>query len=179
MALLEEQWGHDLLALANALAQAASYVGSRRVIEEGDVEALGGRNPQATVFEWSDMIVRRDASAALRFLSLQQQEGKTAPQLIGMLTWQFDRLLRAKRLQQAGAPEGQIVSSVGIAQPRWRSEFLRQLASYTLPQLQSAAETMLETDVAIKRGQGTPALLVELLVVRLCGGVTSPQRTGA
>ncbi len=181
--LLEEQWGHDLLALANALDQAACYVGARRTIEEGDVEALGGRHPQATVFQWSDLIVRRDLPAALRFLDVQWQEGKTAPQLIGMLTWQFERLLRAKRLAQAGAPEGQIAASVGITQPRWRGEFLRQLVGYALPQLQAAMAALLGTDIAIKRGQGTPELLVELLVVRLCGGTPSEptllRRTGA
>ena len=173
--LLEEQWGRDLLALANALDQAACYVGGRAVIEETDVEALGGRHPQATVFQWTEMIVRRDASAALQFLAVQQREGKTAPQLIGMLTWQFDRLLRAKRLQTAGAPEGRVLAAAGINQPRWRGLFLRQLGGYTLPQLQAAMTLMLETDVAAKRGRMTPELAVELLVVRLCGSEAVPR----
>ena len=179
-ALLEEQWGHDLLALANALEQVACYVGERRVIAEGDVEGLGGRHPQATVFQWSDLIVRRDLDAALRFLGVQWEAGKTAPQLIGMLTWQFERFLRAKRLVQAGAPEAQVTAAVGILQPRWRGEFLRQLAGYTLPQVQAAMAALLDADIAIKRGRGTPELVVELLVVRLCGRtIASLQRAGA
>lgn len=183
-ALLEEQWGANLLALANAVEQAACYVGTRREIGERDIAALGGRHPQATVFQWVDVIVNRDAQAALRFLTVQQQEGKTAAQLIGMLTWQFDRLLRAKRLQHTGVSESQALASAGV-KPYWRGVFLRQLAGYTLPQLQQALETILATDVASKRGQTTPDVALVLLVVRLCGvgageGVTSAtQRTAA
>ena len=167
-ALLEEQWGHNLLALANALEQAASYVGSRRTIEEADVEALGGRNPQATVFQWADVIVQQDAASALRLLAMQQQEGKSAPELIGMLTWQFSRLLRAKRLQVSGAADSQVCSSAGV-KPSWRGAFLRQLRAYTLPRLQAATEAILETDVAIKRGRAASDVAMVLLVVRLCG----------
>ena len=177
-ALLAEQWGHDLLALANALEQAASYVGARRTIEEADVEVLGGRNPQATVFQWTDMIVAGESAQALRLLAMQQHEGKTAPELIGMLTWQFSRLLRAKRMQASGTPDAQVCLSAGV-KPQWRGDFLRQLRAYTLPRLQEATGAILEADVAIKRGQVAPDVGMVLLVVRLCGAPEKAQAVTA
>lgn len=177
-ALLEEQWGHDLLALANALEQAASYVGSRRAIAERDIEVLGGRNPQATAFQWTDMIVAGDAASALRLLVLQQHEGKTAPELIGLLTWQFGRLLRAKRSQASGAGEPQVLAAAGV-KTYWRGEFLRQLRAYTLPRLQAAAAAMLDADLAIKRGRVTPDVGMVLLVTRLCGSLQETTRITA
>ena len=166
-AILEEQWGQNLLALGHAVAQAACYVGERATIEAADVEALGGRNPQATAFQWADCIVARSGAAALQFLGAQARDPKAGPQLIGLLAWQFERLLRAKRLQAGGASEPQVLGAAGI-KPYWRQAFLRQLAGYTLSQLQQALTTIAETDAALKRGRVDQETGLTVLVTRLC-----------
>ena len=90
-----------------------------------------------------------------------------------MLTRQFRYVLLAQDLVARKTPFGEISSRLGIKQAWAVERTVRQARSYNFPALKEIYRKLLETDVAIKRGQ-EGGVALDLLVADLCsvGGLS-------
>ena len=114
---------------------------------------------QASGFELTNAIARRDALGALHALQQQVAAGKELLELVGLVGWQLQRWLAVKRGDAAGL------------QP-WQLERVRsEVAGRSLEGLQHNLHRLWALDVAAKQGR-LPSLrtAMEGVLVELCRG---------
>lgn len=92
--LLIDNTGNNLTNLNNAIELLAVFVGERPAVENSDVEALTGKDMEATAFQLVDAIAAKDASMALDVLSGLDKDAKTVNQTMGLIGWRLRRIWR-------------------------------------------------------------------------------------
>ncbi len=165
---LKELAGRDLRLLANELEKLSIEVGERKEIKLEDVQTLAGGSRVNTTFELVDAIGRKRRNLALRILSSLIQQGKAAPEIIGLLAWQFRRLWRVKIYVEKGMQLHEIAKVLKIPGFHTRG-LIAQAGKFSHEKLRESFTALLETDVKTKSGEA-PAIALELLIVRLCQG---------
>ncbi|MER3456994.1 MAG: DNA polymerase III subunit delta [candidate division GAL15 bacterium] len=159
--------GTDLQALASEVEKLVAYAHEDATVELAHVEAVASHGAEVSVFALTDAVARGEAAQALRVLHrLLQRENPVA--LVALLASHFRALVYAHALsiQHAGAAEVRRV----LGNRAWRfgayREQARRLGSERLAQLYQHIE---RTDLQLKTSAGAPEVLVQQLVVRLCG----------
>lgn len=163
---LMENAGQDLRLLANEVEKLCIEVGERREISGEDVQALSGKSRLRTTFELVDAIGRKKRNLALRVLSSLIQRGKTAPEIVGLLAWQFRRIWRVKICIEKGMKLPEIAKVLRIHRFHTRG-LISQAAKFSHEKLRESFTSLLETDVKAKSGE-RPSIALELLIIRLC-----------
>ncbi len=172
--LLRELIGTDLRVLATEIQKLILYAGDRAVITLGDVEHLVAQAIHYSGFVLGDAIGTKDISMALSVLSRLLDEQKSIPEIIGLISWQMQRMLQAKQKFQKGESWDQIARALRISSPFFIRKFQQQLTRWEFPELREAVTSLLETDVAIKSGQYPAQLALEdWLVTTLTRQVSS------
>lgn len=164
--------GTDLLALAAELEKLVAYAGDRDTVELGDVEAVASHGAEVSVFALTDAVARQEPAAALRVLHrLLQRENPVG--LVALLASHVRALLYAHALDRRGATPAEVRRALGSRAwlyGRYREQ-ARRLGEGRLAELH---RQVLHTDLQLKTSVGTPDVLVQQLVVRLC----RPRATG-
>lgn len=158
--LLKELVGGELWALVSEIQKLILYAGDRAVITLGDVEHLVAQTIHYSGFVLGDAIGTKDISMALSVLSRLLDEQKSVPEIIGLISWQMQRMLQGKDFR--------------ISSPFLARKFQQQLTYWKASELREAVTSLLEVDVAIKTGQRPARLaLEEWLVTTLTRQVSS------
>lgn len=163
---LKEHAGQDLRVLANELEKLSIEVGERREISPEDVQTVAGESRIRTAFELVDAIGGKKRNLALRILSSIIQQGKTAPEIIGLLAWQFRRIWRVKICIEKGMKLPEIAKALRIHTFHTRG-LIPQAGKFSHEKLRETFAALLETDVKTKTGE-RPSVALELLIIRLC-----------
>jgi DNA polymerase-3 subunit delta len=158
--------GNDLRLLDSELEKLLLYTdGARPVIEE-DVRLLVSRVREVSIFSLVDSIGQREAHHALRLLHRMLDDGVAGLYLLAMITRQFRLLLQVKELQQRSLEQPAIVDRLKL-HPYVVSKVLQQARNFSLAQLDTAFDRLVEADWAIKTGRASEVLALDLLVVDL------------
>jgi DNA polymerase III subunit delta len=168
IALLADLVGNDLRMLAQELEKLGTYAGERR-IEEEDVKALVASAREASVLGMVDAVVEGRSGVAVRMLEELRAEGASSSLALNLITRQYRNLILAKELTLARLSPAEIGQRLGIRSEYPLRKVLEQSRRYTLPQLESAFNRLLEADAAIKRGIYDEDLAVDLLLEDLAG----------
>lgn len=164
---LKELQGQNLLSFAQELEKLITFVGERDRIKLDDVEALVGKSLTLSAFELTWAIERNRVDDAIRIVSDLLLIGKKHYEIIGLLCWHFNRILKAKMLEVKGESRFGIVNSLKIHK-RYSDDFFKQLDSLEIDQVRSKMRVLLDADLDIKRTKFDPALVLELAIIRLC-----------
>lgn len=164
---LKELTGPSLLILSCELEKLAIYSGRRPWIEVGDVESLVGKSTIASGFDIAWAIGEKNINKALAIVSDLVMSGKRPHEIIGLLCWHLNRILKAKSLYAKGESTVAIANILEI-HGRYNEQFFRQVRSFGFDQLKSKLDTLLETDMGIKRSRLDQTLMLDLAVIRLC-----------
>ena len=170
--LLADSLGRNLWSLDRELEKLANYAPGRR-IEEADVRTLVGPARDINVFTLVDAVVERRSSAALRLLRQLTGSGAEGGYILNLLIRQYRLLLLAQEWRREGASPQEVGQHLGIPSQFVLRKVLEQADLYPLPRLKAAYKRLLAADLAIKRGQHSPELALELLIADLAG-----QRSG-
>ena len=163
---LKEQAGRDLRVLANELEKLLVKVGERGEITLEDVKATTGESRVRSAFEFADAISGKKKNLAFRILSSLIQQGKTPPEIIGILAWQFRRIWLAKCHSEKGMKLAEITRAMKI--PHFSARGLvTQAKKFSDDKLNDIFTILLDTDIKTKTGESS-AFALELLVIRLC-----------
>jgi DNA polymerase-3 subunit delta len=160
--------GNDLQAINNELEKVVIYAGERKAISYDDVKRVVGSFRDFTPFDLADALGKKDREAAFLILSRLIQEGESPVGLLGSIAWNFRRLLNAKSMEAAGAGIEEIKKKHRIIFHQAAS-FQAQLRSYTLGELEKAIEVLLMADKALKSSGLGGRLVLERMILRLCG----------
>jgi DNA polymerase-3 subunit delta len=165
---LFETVGNDLQKIANELEKVFIAVKDRKEVTLADVTAAVGDFREFTSFELADALGARDRERSFMVLNRLLQEGESPVGLLGAVAWNFRRLLRAKSLEAAGTGYEEIKTRLRVIFHQ-SAAFQRQMRSWSVRELEAAFGTLLAADRGIKSGGLAPRLVLERMVLTLCG----------
>lgn len=169
--LLAELVGSDARALDQEIAKLATYAGQEPVQRE-HVVLLVAPAREANVFAAVDAIVERRLAVATRLLYQLLAAGQSVQSVMAIIAAQVRRVLIAQELLVAGAGReggaGEAIAAKVGARPGFQmTKTMEQARRFRREYLVEMMRQLLETDLAIKRGDIEEQLALELLTARL------------
>jgi len=161
--------GDNLRLLAQEIDKLLSYVGGTRAIAAEDVQLLVSAVPEASVFDMVDALGQRDGRTVSQLLHRRLEEGDHPLALLGMIVRQVRILIQVKELRQQ-ALDAQAMAERLQLHPFVVRKAVAQEGNFTVEQLEFLHRRLLDTDVAIKRGQIDPVLALDTLLAGLTVG---------
>ncbi|NOX97148.1 MAG: DNA polymerase III subunit delta [Nitrospirae bacterium] len=164
---LKERVGRNLRELTGHLTKLFLYAGNKTDIGIEEVRILVGEGKETSGFDLTEALSEKKKGKALKTLNKILVEGKKAPEIIGLISWQMRRIAEAKSRIVRGETPTEVCQSLGIL-PFFRKKFLSQVKKFSLSKLRENFSSLLEADQQFKSGKLTPNLILELLVIKLC-----------
>lgn len=160
--------GTDLALLDHEISKLILFTGSEQQnITLEMVEKLVSKTAQVTIFNLVDAVAEGRGVEAVRHCHELLKQGEKEIFIVYMLARQFRLILEAKLLTMKGYSQGklpQILQTQGFAVKK----ALKQGNKFTVEQLAKVLEKLLNLDVALKTGQGSSSLLLEMTIAELC-----------
>ncbi len=143
---------------------AAGTPGER--IDKGDIDALGSRVLEATVFELTDSIMEKQYSKGLLILRDLFDMKQEPVAILAAITKQMQRLYGAKLALAKGKGESDIAQILGFKSAYPARRLIQSARRCTMDFLRWAQEICLETDLSLKSNLPDPQRSLELLLLR-------------
>lgn len=161
--------GHqgNMELLVRELEKLILYLGDREKVTADDIEAIMVFPEQNNIFALTDAVGTKDCSQAVWLLRKMLRAGEAPVYIISMLARQLRLVLNGGALAKQGYSPQQIAQRLQV-HPYPVKKALAQRRNFSQRELIAAMTKILETDVAIKRGQGEPVALLEQAVIELC-----------
>jgi DNA polymerase-3 subunit delta len=160
--------GNDLQKIGNELEKVEIYIKEKKSIIFEDVKAVVGDFREYTSFDLAAALGSKNREKAFLILSRLLQEGEAPVGLLGSIAWNFRRLLRAKSMAAAGVGYEEIKRKLNVIFHQSAS-FQEQMRRFSVDELREAFEVMLSTDKALKSSGLPGRLVLERMILKLCG----------
>lgn len=163
--------GSDVRRLTNEVKKlAAAAMPATRITPEL-IEALVPSSREISNFDLTDYLIAGKKSRAIKALKKILDDGAEPLALLGLISYNFRRLLIAKEMMNRSAPRAEIASAVKLF-GRGQDDFLAAARRSETTKLAAALQRLAEADLAIKtsKGGGGPAgarMQIEMLVCEL------------
>ncbi len=152
--------GDDVSLLSQEIEKASLYLGNeKKEITVDTLKVVGSRTTDRTLFELVDAVAERKASVAFVVLQDLLIQGKPLVLLISMLSRHFLQMLEVYWLLREGVSPARLPQVMDI-HPFVAKKLLRQIRTYQLAEIEKIVGGLLELDLSLKKGQGTPELLM-------------------
>jgi DNA polymerase-3 subunit delta len=161
--------GNDLQSLSSEIEKSVIFVKDRKNITYEDVRMAVGDFREYTPFDLADALGRRDRQKAFLVLNRLLQEGEQPVGLLASIAWNFRRLMRAKSMEAAGVGYEEIKKKLRVIFHQ-SAAFQQQMRSYTLPEIEGFFGALLSADRALKSSGLGGRLVLERMIIDLCGG---------
>lgn len=158
--------GDNLRLLAQEIEKLLIYVDRARPITEEDVQLLVSDVREANIFNMVDALGQRNGQVASRLLHRRLEGGDHPLALLGMMARQIRILIQVKELRREGLSREAIARQLGLRSFVVRKA-LAQERNFSMGQLEAIHRQLLDTDVAIKKGQVDPVLALDMLIAGL------------
>ena len=135
-------------------------------IDKGDIDALGSRVLEATVFELTDSMMEKQYSKGLLILRDLFDMKQEPVAILAAVTKQMQRLYGAKLAMAKGKGESEIAQILGFKSAYPARRLIQSARRCTLDYLRWAQKLCLETDLALKSNLPDPQRSLELLLLR-------------
>jgi DNA polymerase-3 subunit delta len=126
---------------------------------------------EASIFVAVDAMIDGRPAVALKLLHQLKEDGKEPSYIISMVERQLRLLALARDSMDRGLPSGEMGSRLGVTSDFVVRKTVDQARRHSMEGIVWRYNRLLETDLAIKQGQLTPELALELLV-----GESAPVR---
>lgn len=163
--------GPDVRRLTNEINKLAAAAMPNKVITSESIEALVPHSRELSNFDLTDHLVAGRGRQAIVALRKILNDGAEPLALLGLISYNFRRLLMAKDMMSRGADRREVASVVKL---RYNDQepFLAAARQADLNKLSRAINRLAATDLAIKtsKGGGGPVgarLQIEMLVCEL------------
>jgi DNA polymerase-3 subunit delta len=160
--------GNDLQKIKNELEKIKLYLKDRTSITFDDVKTVVGDFREYSSFDLAAALGQKNRGKALLILSRLLQEGEAPVGLLGSVAWNFRRLLQAKAMESAGVGPDEIMKKLRVIFHQ-AGLFKEQMRRYSAEELRESFSVMLEADRALKSGGLNGRLVLERMILKLCG----------
>jgi DNA polymerase-3 subunit delta len=164
--LLLELVGNDLWKLNSELAKLQSYCNGRS-ITENDVKQITSYSKDINIFYLVDCVLEKRTSEAERLVKRIVNEGVSPSYIISMILRQLRLIVKAKHIDRK-KNTSEIASILGYPSEYLIGKTMKQADIYTMDQIKSVFQKILDMDVSIKTGKYENDLAVDILVFDLC-----------
>ena len=165
--------GNDLQTIGNELEKIEIFVKEKKAITLGDVKAVAGDFREYTSFDLAAALGSKDRAKAFLILSRLLQEGEQPVSLLGAIAWNFRRLMRAKSMEATGNEFDEIKRKLNVIFHQSAS-FREQMRRFSVDELRKAFDVMLSADKALKSSGLSGKLVLERMILELCGSALTP-----
>jgi len=175
---LLDQAGSSLHALVNELEKLQWHAGppvesARTAITLEQLRSVAARERDRSIFELTDAVGQRHGAEALVIVRRLLDQGEQPVGLTMVLTRHLRRLRLAKAACDAGATPADLARRLAVA-PRYAETLCRQIAGFTRADLRRAMAACLTADAQLKGGRMPKELVVDGLILELCGAMAGP-----
>ncbi len=168
-ALLSYLVGTNLQELASQMEKVATFVGEKNSIKIDDIRTIVSDTKVDSVFELANSLGERDLAKCLRCLHTILRDGEAPLMVLAVLTRHFRQLWLVRELLDNKETPQEIGRQTGIP-PYFVKGMMVQARKYSLDDFTLVFERLFATDLALKTSGGKPSLLMEHLVMSICGG---------
>lgn len=178
--------GDDLRSVHQELEKLLLFIGERSTIRAEDVELVFGDRGEGWIFDLTRALGDRDAAAALAHLARLIAQGEHPLKILGTIAAEARRLLSVRQLLtgemakywRRGMTYQQFQQSIlkqGTPMlgrnPYADYMCLQRAERFSLAELRSFMERLLEADLRLKSSGGQPHIVLEQLFLEMCLGV--------
>jgi DNA polymerase-3 subunit delta len=165
---LSQAIGNDLQKIKNELEKVELYLKENKTITFEDMKAVVGDFREYSSFDLATALGQKNKEKAFLILSRLVQEGEQPVGLLGAIAWNFRRLVRAKAMEAAGMGYEEIKRKLSVIFHQ-SALFQEQMRRFSMEELQKAFDIMLSADRALKSSNLNGRLVLERMILRLCG----------
>lgn len=173
---LVELVGGNLWVLSNEIEKLALYAGGEAPIDDVAVGLLVAYAREANIFQAVDSILQGRSAVAMRSILGLRQGGQPVSYILTMLARQLRLILLAQELQAQRVPGPEMRGRLGLTADFAVRQVEEQARSHSYERVAAMYRRLLETDLAIKRGELGEDLALETLVAELCAGSRGRER---
>ncbi len=165
---LIELAGDELGRLYSEIDKLALFADKEKVITVKHIELLIGHNRFFNAFSVIDAVIAGQVAEAIeRLRNMFAVDKSTEYTVVGAFAFHFRRMFGAKALLEKGVGPAEVAKRMRI----WgnKEKLFAQLRRVSLRELGDNLRRLAATDYAIKRGQTTPQVAIEQLVLQMAG----------
>ncbi|MBL8023084.1 MAG: DNA polymerase III subunit delta [Elusimicrobia bacterium] len=149
--------GPRLPDLVQELEKLKLYVKDRPSITMEDVDVCGGTRSTLRFMEWERVLWRKDRVKALSLLELMRNNGDPAEKLLPQLIRAIQKLCLGKALlTENRVGKKQVFDRLRVGLLDAQADLERAVARWTWGHLLNALDRLVEADVSMKTGRGSP-----------------------
>jgi DNA polymerase-3 subunit delta len=163
--LLAEFIGTDLAVLANELDKLTVYLGDRKRITTGDVEAVSLRDHGRIIYELTDAIGRASPADGLAVLNRLLDQGERPSRVLFFISRHMRQLWVVKERIANGEPPDTAARNVGVRY--FVEKFLAQVNAFSLRQLRRNCSALTACEAKLKRSAEDDRILLETTLLGL------------
>lgn len=165
--ILLDRTGTDMEGIKKELEKLICYKYYDEGITAEDVEELCTVRIQNKIFDMVEAVAGKQQKQALD-LYYDLLALKEAPmKILALISRQFNMLLQVKEMKMKGYQEQTIATQTGLNAYFLKKKYIPQASKFKLEQLQQALTACVEAEEAVKTGNMTDILSVELIIVSL------------
>ncbi len=161
--------GNDLQKIGNELQKVEIFIKDRKTITFDDVKAVVGDFREYTSFDLAAAVAQKNRGKAFLVLHRLLQEGEQPLGLLGSIAWNFRRLVQAKVMEEAGVGYDEIMKKLRVIFHQ-SGQFKEQMKAFSLEELRDAFPVMMSADRALKSSGLNSRLIMDRMILELCGG---------
>lgn len=161
--------GTNLQEMVAQVEKSILFIGERQEVTVADVRAIVSDTKVDSIFEFTDAIGARQVDKALRCLHTILRDNGAPLYVLNMLVRHFRQIWVVRSLldRRISSPDD-IAREAGM-QPFVARKTIPQAKNFQPAQLQDLFQSFIATDLALKGGSGMPELVLERLVLKICG----------
>ena len=160
-----ERTGDDMENIRTELEKLICYTMGRDVITKEDVEAVGTVHVTNRIFEMVSAIVAGNTRKAMDLYEDLLTLKEPPMRILFLIARQFNQLLQVKELAAKGNDKGAIASKIKVP-PFAAGKLMTQAKAFSRDQILSYVQLCVESEEAVKTGQLSDRMAVELLIAR-------------
>lgn len=172
LALFCRRIGTSLQDAHSELVKLAAYVGTRKLADVVDIEAVVSGTRQETVFALNDAVGERHARRAVELVGRLLDEGTPALVVLSMLVKHFRNLCKIRELVEQNRPRGEM-AKVAAVNPYFLDGLIRQSRNFPPRRYRQIFALFLDVDLSLKSAASVhPEVLLERVVLDICGDIS-------
>lgn len=155
----------NLSSIKQELDKLITFIGTRDKITSDDINLLLSENKLRGSFDLTNAIQAKNAAQAITIANDLISQGKTIPDIIGLLRWMLLRLWQGKEVLEKRGKKA--VSSELRVPYFFLNRFIEQIHNFSIDELKTGIITLLDTEKYMRTYSLPKKLLLEILLFKL------------
>ncbi|MBA7481964.1 putative protein YqeN [subsurface metagenome] len=160
--------GNNLLDLSGEIEKLLIYTKDRKEVTLDDVEQLIGRSMSDSVFDLLRAVTQKNLTHSLEILAKLTETGEKPVGILVRIAKRIRQIIYAKELLDQKVGRARIIEEVGL-HPFFDKDFPSRIQNFNRKELLNNFHHLLQADWEIKVGKKPAQLVLELLILNLCG----------